>query len=222
MTTQLRLTDLDPIEQKKARQNRVLGAGVVLLKSFALESAGTLLGDIASVVADAPFRNMKTPNGQQMSVAMTNCGGFGWITDKRGYRYSSVDPETKKPWPQMSTALRELAESAAKEGGFSSFSPDACLINRYEPGARMALHQDKDEKDFKQPIVSVSLGLPATFLFGGEKRTDKTERILLTHGDVIVWGGKSRLRFHGVLPVADGEHEGVGRYRINLTFRRAN
>jgi alkylated DNA repair protein (DNA oxidative demethylase) len=164
---------------------------------------------------------MFTPGGHQMSVAMTNCGNAGWVTDRSGYRYDGADPESGKPWPVMPPVLRELAEAAAREGGFPGFAPDACLINRYEPGAKMSLHQDKDEQDFSAPIVSVSLGLPAIFLFGGPKRDNKPQRYRLAHGDVVVWGGPSRLFFHGVAPLADGEHPLLGRKRINLTFRRA-
>jgi alkylated DNA repair protein (DNA oxidative demethylase) len=156
-----------------------------------------------------------------MSVAMTNCGDAGWVTDRTGYRYDANDPEAGKPWPEMPASFHRLAEQAAAEAGFSDFSPDACLINRYEPGARMSLHQDKDEHDFGAPIVSVSLGLPAIFLFGGLKRGDKPHRYRLEHGDIAVWGGLARLAFHGVAPLADGEHAVMGRQRINLTFRKA-
>jgi alkylated DNA repair protein (DNA oxidative demethylase) len=164
---------------------------------------------------------MFTPGGHQMSVAMTNCGGYGWVTDRSGYRYDGIDPDFAKPWPAMPSVFCELARTAATEAGFGDFSPDACLINRYEPGAKMSLHQDKDEQDFGAPIVSVSLGLPAVFLFGGARRSDKPRRYRLTHGDVVVWGGPSRLFFHGVAPLADGEHPMLGRQRINLTFRKA-
>jgi alkylated DNA repair protein (DNA oxidative demethylase) len=173
------------------------------------------------VAAISPFRRMTTPGGWEMSVAMTNCGDVGWVTDRSGYRYDTIDPDSGKPWPDMPPLLRELAEKAAAEAGFMGFAPDACLINRYEPGARMSLHQDRDERDFAAPIVSVSLGLPATFLFGGPKRADKPQRYRLQHGDVVVWGGPSRLFFHGVAPLADGQHPLLGRQRINLTFRKA-
>lgn len=156
-----------------------------------------------------------------MSVAMTNCGHLGWVSDKSGYRYSSVDPENGKPWPAMPESFLRLATHAANEAGFAGFVPDACLINRYEAGTKLSLHQDKDENDFSQPIVSVSLGIPAVFLFGGLKRTDKTQRLVVQHGDVIVWGGPSRLRYHGILPVKEGKHPVLGIYRVNLTFRKA-
>jgi alkylated DNA repair protein (DNA oxidative demethylase) len=164
---------------------------------------------------------MVTPGGHQMSVAMTNCGSAGWVTDRSGYRYDSSDPENGKPWPAMPPSFCRLAAQAAAQADFGDFSPDACLINRYQPGAKMSLHQDKDENDFGAPIVSVSLGLPAIFLFGGLKRSDKPRRFPLRHGDVVVWGGPARLVFHGVTPLADGEHILLGRQRINLTFRKA-
>jgi alkylated DNA repair protein (DNA oxidative demethylase) len=165
---------------------------------------------------------MVTPGGFRMSVAMTNCGGLGWVTDRKGYRYSAIDPESGRAWPAMPSSFRELAESAAAAAGFAGFTPDACLINRYSPGAKMTLHQDKDERDFSQPLVSVSLGLPAVFLFGGLSRKDKVERVSLSHGDVVVWGGAARLFYHGVMPVKEGVHPLTGAYRLNLTFRRAN
>jgi len=164
---------------------------------------------------------MLTPGGQRMSVAMTNCGRVGWVTDRRGYRYDPIDPETEQHWPPLPACFAKLAQGAAAEAGFDSFAPDVCLINRYEPGARMSLHQDRDERDFSAPIVSVSLGLPATFLFGGLARKDKAQRVALQHGDVLVWGGSNRLAYHGVAPVADGSHPLVGRVRWNLTMRKA-
>src|ERR1700688_1706859 len=198
-----------------------MAEGAVLLRGFAKPIESELLAALHEIVAQAPFRHMFTPGGHQMSVAMTNCGNAGWVTDRTGYRYSSDDPETGKPWPAMPSLLRELADRAAESAGFDGFAPDVCLINRYVPGARMSLHQDKDELDFTAPIVSVSLGLPATFLFGCLKRSEKPKRFRLEHGDVAVWGGPSRLFFHGVAPLADGEHPQLGRMRINLTFRRA-
>jgi alkylated DNA repair protein (DNA oxidative demethylase) len=198
-----------------------MAEGAVLLRGFAKPVEAGLLAALREVEAQAPFRRMFTPGGHQMSVAMTNCGEAGWVTDRSGYRYDGIDPESGKAWPAMPSVFRELAESAAREAGFAGFAPDACLINRYEPGARMSLHQDRDEKDFFAPIVSVSLGLPAIFLFGGIKRSDKPQRYRLAHGDVVVWGGPSRLFFHGIAPLADGEHALLGRRRINLTFRKA-
>ncbi|MFC5322717.1 DNA oxidative demethylase AlkB [Bradyrhizobium oligotrophicum] len=198
-----------------------LGPGAMLLRGFARPHETELIAAIEAIITQAPFRQMVTPGGHQMSVAMTNCGSFGWVTDRSGYRYDPVDPESGKPWPAMPPLFRKLAEQAAREAGFPGFAPDACLINRYEPGAKMSLHQDRDERDIGAPIVSVSLGLPATFLFGGLKRTDKAQRYRLLHGDVVVWGGPARLAFHGVAPLADGEHGLLGRRRINLTFRRA-
>ena len=155
-----------------------------------------------------------------MSVAMTNCGSYGWVTDRTGYRYDAADPESGKAWPRMPHAFFTLAQDAATSAGFEDFQPDACLVNRYETGARLSLHQDKNEHDFNAPIVSVSLGLPAIFLWGGLRREDKTIRIPLIHGDVMVWGGPARLRYHGVRPVTEGYHPQTGPYRINLTFRK--
>ena len=198
-----------------------LADGAVLLRGLAARHQSELVAALRDVVAAAPFRHMVTPGGHQMSVAMTNCGSVGWVTDRTGYRYDRNDPETARPWPAMPLSFRELAGQAAAEAGFSGFSPDACLINRYRPGARMSLHQDRDEHDLGAPIVSVSLGLPATFLFGGLKRSDTPRRFRLAHGDVVVWGGPARLAFHGVAPLADCEHGLMGRQRINLTFRRA-
>lgn len=192
-----------------------------LLRGFALQNESALLVALRNVTARAPFRNMVTPGGYKMSVAMTNCGSLGWVTDRGGYRYDSIDPESGKRWPAMPEAFLNLAINAAREAGFPNFNPDACLVNRYEPGTKLSLHQDKDEKDFSQPIVSVSLGIPATFLFGGMRRADKTERIGLRHGDVVVWGGAARLRYHGVAPLKDAVHPLLGNTRINLTFRKA-
>jgi alkylated DNA repair protein (DNA oxidative demethylase) len=192
-----------------------------LLRGFALPDVAALVAAIDEVAARAPFRHMVTPGGHPMSVAMTNCGALGWVTDARGYRYTAEDPATGAPWPAMPSAFLALAQRAAAAAGHAAFAPDACLVNRYEPGARMTLHQDKNERDFGAPIVSVSLGLPATFLFGGLERAAPARRVLLQHGDVVVWGGPSRLRFHGVLPLRDGAHDPLGRCRINLTFRVA-
>ncbi len=199
----------------------VIAEGAVLLPGFARTIEVELLEALRAIIEQSPFRHMTTPGGHQMSVAMTNCGGFGWVTDRSGYRYDRNDPQSGKPWPPMPGAFRELARAAADRGGFGGFAPDACLVNRYQPGARMSLHQDRDENDFSAPIVSVSLGLPATFLFGGLKRSDKPRRFRLEHGDVVVWGGPTRLAFHGVAPLAEGEHSLLGRQRINLTFRKA-
>jgi len=194
--------------------------GAVLLRGFVKPIESELIEAVRAIVAESPFRRMTTPGGHLMSVAMTNCGERGWITDHTGYRYDPIDPRTGAPWPAMPPVLRDLARRAAEQGGFTGFAPDACLVNRYEPGTRLSLHQDKDELDYSAPIVSVSLGLPATFLFGGVARTDKPRRFRLVHGDVVVWGGVSRLAYHGVAPLADGEHALLGRKRVNLTFRR--
>ena len=198
-----------------------LAQGAFILPGFALPVERALLNALRDVTSTAPFRKMLTPGGYRMSVAMTNCGALGWITDRSGYRYDAVDPESGERWPEMPAAFLKLAGRAAAAGGFPNFSPDACLINRYEPEAKLSLHQDKDERDFTQPIVSVSLGIPAVFLFGGLRRTDKTERVPVSHGDVVVWGGPARLRYHGVLPLKEAEHALLGRQRVNLTFRKA-
>jgi len=208
------LSDVRPSREQMAD-------GAALLRGFARPVEDELLRALDAIAAQAPFRNMSTPGGHEMSGAMTNCGNLGWITDRRGYRYDGDDPVSRQAWPEMPPVFRELAGQAAAQGGFAGFVPDACLINRYEPGARMSLHQDRDEADFAAPIVSVSLGLPAIFLFGGLKRADKPARYRLEHGDVVVWGGPSRLFFHGIAPLADGEHALLGRKRINLTFRKA-
>ena len=204
-----------------AGEPQVLAPGAVLLPGAALDDAPALLAAIRDILARAPLRQMVTRGGFKMSVAMSNCGALGWISDRRGYRYAPLDPERDAPWPAMPPVLQALATTSATRAGFAGFVPDACLINRYAPGARMALHQDRDEADFDQPIVSLSLGLPAVFLFGGLERSDKPGRIPLTHGDVLVWGGPARLRFHGVLPVKDGTHPATGACRLNLTFRKA-
>ena len=198
-----------------------LAEGAMLFRGFARAFEHDLLPALQAVIGQAPFRHMQTPRGHRMSVAMTNCGNVGWVTDRSGYRYDAVDPQTGSTWPAMPDVFLLLARQAAERAGFGGFAPDACLINRYEPGARMSLHQDRDERDFAAPIVSVSLGLPAIFLFGGPKRADKPQRSRLQHGDVVVWGGPSRLFFHGVAPLADGEHAALGRKRMNLTFRKA-
>lgn len=198
-----------------------LGENAVLLRAFAMAEVSTLVGALHAISDAAPFRQMVTPGGQTMSVALTNCGTAGWVSDRRGYRYQALDPATGKQWPTMPSAFAMLATRAAAEAGFAGFTPDACLINRYAPGTRLSLHQDRNERDFSQPIVSVSLGLPATFLFGGAARSDRATRFRLEHGDVAVWGGASRLAFHGVAPLAAGEHPLTGACRINLTFRHA-
>jgi alkylated DNA repair protein (DNA oxidative demethylase) len=197
-----------------------MAEGAVLLRGFARPFEAELLPALRAIVRESPFRHLVTPGGHRMSVAMTNCGSVGWVSDATGYRYDPVDPQSGQAWPEMPPVLRRLATEAAEAAGFSGFAPEACLINRYVPGAKLSLHQDKDELDFAAPIVSVSLGLPAVFLFGGMKRADKTARYRLEHGDVVVWGGPSRLFFHGVAPLADGEHAVMGGQRINLTFRK--
>ncbi len=199
----------------------MLGPGAVLLPGFALDDAPALLAEVEAITAQAPLRQMLTPGGQTMSVAMSNCGALGWVSDRRGYRYDPLDPDSGRPWPAMPPLLLRLAQAAAREAGFADFQPDACLVNRYRPGDRLSLHQDRNERDFGRPIVSVSLGLPAVFLWGGLRRADRPRRLPLAHGDVVVWGGPSRLVYHGVLPLAEGSHPLTGAERINLTLRRA-
>jgi alkylated DNA repair protein (DNA oxidative demethylase) len=210
---------LDLPDTRPSREQ--IANGAYLLRGFALDNVASLLDDVARIETAAAFRHLETPGGFRMSVAMTNCGALGWVSDRRGYRYTTHDPLSGQSWPRMSAVFLMLAEGAAKAAGFENFQPDACLINRYLPGARLTLHQDKDENDFSAPIVSVSLGLPAIFLFGGNDRKDKQCRIPLQHGDVVVWGGPARLFHHGVLPLKHGNHPVLGRQRVNLTFRRA-
>lgn len=199
----------------------VMGTGAVLLRGIALPYERELLADLEDIAQRSPFRHMTTPGGYTMSVAMTNCGVAGWVTDRSGYRYDRRDPSSGEPWPALPASFLALAREAAIAAGYGDFVPDACLINRYEPGARLSLHQDRNERNFSHPIVSVSLGLPATFQFGGLNRSDPVRKFALRHGDVAVWGGPSRLCFHGVPELKDGEHPTLGRMRINLTFRGA-
>ncbi len=205
--------------QQASRQDMAKGA--VLMRGRALAQADELIADIHRISSSAPFRHMVTPGGFSMSVAMTNCGTYGWVTDRRGYRYERQDPLTGENWSPMPESFLSLAVSAANEAGYPDFLPNVCLINRYEPGAKMSLHQDKDEKDFSRPIVSVSLGLPVAFQFGGLQRTHPVTKYPLQHGDVVVWGGPSRLFYHGVLTLKNGVHEKAGSFRYNLTFRHA-
>ncbi|MCU1738422.1 MULTISPECIES: DNA oxidative demethylase AlkB [unclassified Pseudomonas] len=198
-----------------------IGAQSCVLRGFALPWVERLLPALAEVLVQAPFRQMVTPGGFTMSASLSSCGELGWTTDRNGYRYTRVDPQSGRPWPDMPEVFRQLAVEAAEAAGFAHFSPDACLINRYLPGAKMSLHQDRNERDFSAPVVSVSLGLPAIFLFGGHERSDKTQRIPLFHGDIVVWGGVDRLRFHGVLPIKDGHHPQLGAERLNFTLRSA-
>lgn len=198
-----------------------IGPRSFVFRGFALPVVDRVLPALESVLLRAPFRNMVTPGGFTMSVSLSSCGEFGWTTDRRGYQYTHVDPQTGQPWPDMPEVMRELAQSAAAAAGFAGFDPDACLINRYIPGAKMSLHQDKDELGYQWPVVSVSLGIAAMFLFGGDVRSDRPQKVPLFHGDVVVWGGEDRLRFHGVMPIKQASHPQLGEQRINFTFRKA-
>ncbi|WP_428313454.1 DNA oxidative demethylase AlkB [Hydrocarboniphaga sp.] len=198
-----------------------LSDGAWVLRGFARDPAEAVLAEIAGIASAAAPRHLLVPGGKRMSVAMTNAGSLGWVSDTRGYRYEACDPQSGQPWPEIGPTMMSLARAAADSAGYAQFAPDACLCNFYEPGARMSLHRDFDEGDLSAPIVSISLGLPATFLWGGHARADRARRIRLAHGDVVVWGGASRLVYHGVAPLADGEHPATGRMRYNLTFRKA-
>lgn len=215
------MTTLDLFEDQTQAFSEHLCEGAVVLRRFALPSEAEVFNALDEVTAQAPFRHMITPGGFRMSVAMSNCGDVGWVSDRNGYRYDAFDPEGGRNWPAMPDIFVQLAQSAAAAAGFADFVPDACLVNRYAPRARLSLHQDKNERDFDAPIVSVSLGIPAVFQFGGLRRNDKPVRVPLFHGDVVVWGGPARLRYHGVLALKDAFHRATGNCRINLTFRKA-
>jgi alkylated DNA repair protein (DNA oxidative demethylase) len=204
-----------------AMADETLAPGAMVLRGFALADDTRLLDALASIERRAPFRHLVTPGGYTMSVAMTNCGPLGWVSDRHGYRYDRIDPLTGQAWPALPEVFTTLAARAAERVGFADFAPDACLINRYAPGTRLTLHQDRNERDSTQPIVSVSLGIPAVFQFGGLERSGSPRRIPLGHGDVVVWGGPSRMRYHGILPLKPNSHPLTGEYRLNLTFRKA-
>lgn len=222
------ITYMDLFENNTPAAQEIL-PDVWLLKNSFTENEALVLQDVARVITQAPLRQMMTPMGFSMSAAMTNCGALGWVSDRKGYRYDALDPNTNQPWPAMPDSFLALAKQAALKAGFKDFMPDACLINQYKVGASMGLHQDKNEIDFSQPIVSVSLGLPAVFLFGGQQRSDKPLKVPLRHGDIVVWGGQSRLNFHGILPVKTSQHsmqnakldDYLNQYRVNLTLRKA-
>ncbi|HUH88706.1 MAG TPA: DNA oxidative demethylase AlkB [Pusillimonas sp.] len=213
--------NFDLFDTSTVEGTETLGRHACVLRRFALPFAHEIAQAMKAIEAAAPFRHMVTSRGHTMSVALTNCGELGWVSDRRGYRYSAMDPATGRPWPAMPQAFRQLAAEAAQQAGLGHFEPDACLMNRYLPGSGMGLHQDRNEKSLIEPIVSVSLGIPAVFLFGGCKRTDKPRRVPLFHGDVVVWGGEDRMRFHGILPLKPAHHGELGAQRYNLTFRRA-
>jgi alkylated DNA repair protein (DNA oxidative demethylase) len=200
--------------------NETLQKGAMLLRGFASAEAQLLIEEVAQVARAAPFRHLIVPGGYTMSVAMTNCGRVGWLSDRTGYRYDPVDPQSGVTWPAMPQSFRDIATRAAAMAGFANYDPDACLINRYVPGAKLSLHQDRDENDAWAPIVSVSLGLPAVFLWGGNRRSDRVRRLRLENGDMVVWGGPARFVYHGVAPLGEGEHPLTGATRINLTFRK--
>jgi DNA oxidative demethylase len=209
---------LTPLFEPEPRES--LEEGAVLLRGYALAEAPALVAEIARMAEAAPFRHLVTPGGFTMSVAMTNCGRTGWVSDRKGYRYDAVDPDSGSAWPAMPAVFLDVARRAAAEGGFQNYDPDACLINRYTAGSKLSLHQDRDEQDSWSPIVSVSLGLPASFLWGGKKRGDPVRRMRLESGDVVVWGGPARFVYHGVAPLKAGEHPLTGGERLNLTFRK--
>lgn len=211
----------DLFAEQEAGHPLPLGPQAMVLRGYALSLMSRLLPALEDISTQSPFRHMLTPGGRSMSVALTNCGALGWHSDSHGYRYIRLDPQTGQPWPAMPAPFLQLARSAANTAGFSFYTPDACLINRYLPGSRLTLHQDRDEHDYSAPIVSVSLGMSATFLFGGLKRSDRTARVDLHHGDVVVWGGSDRLRYHGILPLHGPAHPLLGEQRINFTFRKA-
>lgn len=215
------MTTGDLFAEQEQEQPLTLGPRAMVLRGHARASTQGLLAAVAAIALEAPFRQMITPGGYTMSVALTNCGTLGWCSDERGYRYGRIDPLTGRSWPPMPEIFLKLAQGAAERAGFSGFLPDACLVNRYLPGSRLSLHQDRNERDFDAPIVSVSLGMSVTFLFGGLSRRERPARVALHHGDVVVWGGPDRLRYHGILPLKGPAHPDVGEQRINFTFRKA-
>lgn len=209
-------TELFPLDD-----TRLLPDGAEMLRAFGQPYLADIKTALDDVLVQAPTRHMITPGGHKMSVAMTNCGDFGWVSGPSGYAYLDRDPLTGRHWPNMPEVFMALALDAAARAGYPLFTPDACLINLYVPGTRLSLHQDKNERDFDHPIVSVSLGLPATFEIGGLKRSDPVQLVPMRHGDVLVWGGPSRLAFHGVRTIRKGIHPEYGAQRLNLTFRRS-
>ena len=210
------LFDNDP----QARSCEQLEEGAVLLRGFVTAEAPALVEEVARIAQAAPFRHLVTPGGYTMSVAMTNCGRVGWVSDRTGYRYDPTDPDTGSPWPAMPELFLHVAARAAADAGFAHYDPDACLINRYAAGAKLGLHQDRDEDDSWAPIISVSLGLPTVFLWGGKRRSEPVRRLRVESGDIAVWGGPARFVYHGVAPLKDGQHPLTGAARINLTFRK--
>lgn len=205
----------------KPQTTVLLAEGAMVLRRFATPVVVALMEGVEAVVAQSPLRRLIVPNGRPMRIEMTNCGLVGWVNIDGRYRYSRVDPLTGRSWPGMPATFRRIAGAAASAAGYPDFQPAVCIINRYAVGADLQMHQDRDDTQDRQPVVSVSLGLPAIFHFGGQGRGEKPLTIPLDDGDVVVWGGASRMHRHGVAPVAPGVHPRTGAYRYNLTFRTA-
>lgn len=211
---------MDLFDDQLPKKTRI-AEGAYWLRGHALPAADLLWAELRKHFATYPPQQMFTPMGYKMSVRSTSMGDAAWVGTKKGYGYASIDTAINQALPPLPSTFLSLANHAATEAGYNDFTPDSCLINCYDIGSKMGLHQDKDERDFNQPIVSVSLGIPATFLFGGAKRSDKPTQIPLTHGDVVVWGGASRLFYHGVQTIKPNKHPLLGELRCNLTFRKA-
>ncbi len=199
----------------------VIDNDAIILKGFVRAKANQLVKDAELISQQSPFRTMTTPGGGKMSVAITNCGHCGWLSDEHGYRYQQIDPVTHRSWPEMPQSFLKICAAATKAASFAEFMPDACLLNKYQADAKMGLHNDNDEHDLTAPIVSVSLGLDAVFLFGGKTRQSPTRKYLLSHGDVVVFGGQSRLNFHGISLIKPTYiSDDLTDHRLNLTFRK--
>lgn len=209
--------DLLPPDTPPLREE--LEAGAVLLRQFATPQAATLLQTLHRLTRQAPFRHMRTPGGGTMSAAMASCGALGWVSSTQGYTYTPVDPASQQPWPAMPASFVSLAQDAAKAAGYAGFTPNACLLNRYQNDSHMGLHQDRDEGDTTHPIVSLSLGRTGLFMWGGQNRRDKIRTIALEHGDVLVWGGPARLHYHGIKGLGPNPHPLTEQTRYNITFR---
>ncbi|THJ30850.1 DNA oxidative demethylase AlkB [Lampropedia aestuarii] len=216
MTASFDLFADSPEEQRVA-----LGPQAVVLRQKASPLAAELVARIEDVLQHSPLYQMATPGGKPLSVRTTSCGTHGWSSDPTGYSYVRHHPLTDQAWPEIPAAWSALATEAAQEAGFAQFAPDTCLINQYGLDSKMALHQDRSEQDLRQPVVSISLGMSALFLWGGMQRSDKPAHVLLHHGDMVVWGGVDRLRFHGIKHLTGAPHPQLGAMRYNLTLRRA-